>query len=233
MPRVVCTTTTRADMDSSTSSSSSEATTNSSHDSYSTQDTLDRAAVRHSASKNLHTSRRSLHEYEYDNNMSPRKTHYPASPAKAAKPAYPKQHSFIVDMNNRPLYECEKKPRAVRQPSPAKPKPVVPQPSPKRSARKASMAHLPPSESPEVYYPPKSPFAKEMSVAQRRKKKYGCCGMSKRLSVCFTTVLVLLAIVFYFVLLGLLVETRDSVHSIQQKFDMLNATLEKIANPSV
>ena len=40
---------------------------------------------------------------------TPRRVHAKYVPT---YPAYPKQHSFIVDMNNRPLYEVEKKPKS-------------------------------------------------------------------------------------------------------------------------
>ncbi len=37
-----------------------------------------------------------------------------------SRPAYPTRHSFVVDMNNRPLYECERKPMTPRRLSPTK-----------------------------------------------------------------------------------------------------------------
>ena len=33
-----------------------------------------------------------------------------SSPSHPSRPSYPTQHSFVVDLNNRPLYECERKP---------------------------------------------------------------------------------------------------------------------------
>ena len=65
-------------------------------------------------------------------------------------PAYPKQHSFIVDMNNRPLYEVEKKPKSPSKHMRAK----SASPS-KQAASGCSLAHLPPAAKDNVpYFPP-------------------------------------------------------------------------------
>jgi hypothetical protein len=90
----------------------------------------------------------------------------------ASHPAYPKQHSFVVDMANRPLYEVEKKPKS---PSPTKRRPRSTSrtrsssPPPASSTGggagggNCSLAHLPPGiDKSGAYYPPKSPFAKEV-----------------------------------------------------------------------
>ncbi len=78
-------------------------------------------------------------------------------------PAYPRQHSFVVDMNNRPVYEMDKKPRSPKKSTASLP--------PRRSASQpppsagCSLAHLPPGPAVKdnsVYYPPKSPFGKEV-----------------------------------------------------------------------
>ena len=72
-------------------------------------------------------------------------------------PAYPKQHSFVVDMNNRPLYEVEKKPKSPSKRARAK------SASPSKQAATAvatqasgcGLAHLPPATTDNApYYPP-------------------------------------------------------------------------------
>ena len=75
-----------------------------------------------------------------DSAPTPRRAHSPHTRYVPSYPAYPKQHSFVVDMNNRPLYEVEKKPKSpsrhvrVKSASPSK-----------HAASQASMAHLPPA----------------------------------------------------------------------------------------
>ena len=81
-------------------------------------------------------------------------------------PAYPKQHSFIVDMNNRPLYEVEKKPKSpsrhVRRAKSASPS--------KQAASGCSLAHLPPATKDNApYFPTNTPYfppKKEVNLAK-------------------------------------------------------------------
>ena len=71
-----------------------------------------------------------------------------------AYPAYPKQHSFVVDMNNRPLYEVEKKPKSpsrrarANSASPSKQAAVASQ------ASGCGLAHLPPATTANAPYFP-------------------------------------------------------------------------------
>ena len=73
-------------------------------------------------------------------------------------PAYPKQHSFVVDMNNRPLYEVEKKPKSPSRHMRAK----SASPS-KQAASGCSLAHLPPATKDNAPY---FPTNKEVNLAK-------------------------------------------------------------------
>ena len=74
-------------------------------------------------------------------------------------PAYPKQHSFIVDMNNRPLYEVEKKPKSPSKHMRAK----SASPS-KQAASGCSLAHLPPATKDNAPYFPSNMEGKEVNI---------------------------------------------------------------------
>lgn len=103
-------------------------------------------------------------------------------------PQYPKQHSFVVDMNNRPLYECDRKPikKAV---SPVKKAPMMKE-SPRPTERRDSMAHLPPSAptASTVYYPSKSPMNMNGALGER----WGWNGPSLIVSLVGFLVLIIL-----------------------------------------
>lgn len=75
-------------------------------------------------------------------------------------PAYPKQHSFIVDMNNRPLYEVEKKPKSPARHVRAK----SASPSKQAATAGCSLAHLPPATKDNAPYFPSNMEGKEVNI---------------------------------------------------------------------
>eukprot|EP00095_Tigriopus_kingsejongensis_P004359 snap_masked-scaffold57_size444674-processed-gene-0.12 protein:Tk04359 transcript:snap_masked-scaffold57_size444674-processed-gene-0.12-mRNA-1 annotation:"hypothetical protein PCH70_36320" len=126
------------------------------------------------------------------------------------RPKYPSQHSFVVDMNNRPLYECDRKPIKT---SPVKVSPRAPPPQ----TRVDSMAHLPPTPRSSVpYYPSKSPYA---PVNQRRYHWPAWLQASLVIGA------VLISLILLIVVLCELVFTRQELGQVREQVEEIGQAL--------
>ncbi|TRY63422.1 hypothetical protein TCAL_14351 [Tigriopus californicus] len=125
-------------------------------------------------------------------------------------PQYPKQHSFVVDMNNRPLYECDRKP-IKKSVSPVKMPLVTGTPQPER---RDSLAHLPPAPVSTAYYPSKSP----LNPAQGSIDRWSWNGPSLIISLTGFLVLIILVAV-----------TLGQVVSLQRDLGAMSERIEEMA----
>ena len=119
---------------------------------------------------------------------------------------YPRDRSFIVDMNNRPLYESDERPTPKKNNNVVKTENA--NPPPLRQATTSST----------VYYPPKSPMAPPPTPnATGGDSLFGFLRLSEKAKLGLFLGFVVIAVFLYAALLAVQVETRDAVNKLVEQ----------------
>ena len=138
-----------------------------------------------------------------------------------AKHAYPRNHSFVVDMNNRPVYENELH-KETKKPGKASNEQVhVDEEAPVKPNRD-SLAHLPATNA-EVYYPKKKGPLKKV---KQTVEEAGCCCKVK-VKVTLAVLLILLGFIFLFAILGEVISLKAMVAEVRDEVDGAKELLER------
>ena len=166
---------------------------------------------------------------------TPRRVHAKYVPT---YPAYPKQHSFIVDMNNRPLYEVEKKPK-----SPSRRKRATsasPSKGPFQTAisnRSGCRPETKPETTPSNNAPYFPPGKKEVKDKKKEKKNTtpppasaaSCGEWSKALKkMMLYAVVTVIVVSLYFALLGMTVRIDGEMSGIKSTVDKIESKVNAI-----
>jgi len=149
----------------------------------------------------------------------PRRSRSP-SPSRSPQPQYPTHHSFIVDMNNKPLYEGNSGRRVVVKSGHTPVRGTEVGGESLRRLEEAANANVQKGPPPTAYYPPKSPYGKHDRSQSEN------CGSSWKLQLVIVSLLVLFAFVFLFAILGTSVEMHQLVAQQKRALEELRVIIE-------